>query len=45
MRPIIELHTKKGRADPEQFPTGMKSLSDYVIGSGLQMGLYSTPGN
>mgnify|MGYP005993651005 CR=1 FL=1 len=31
--------------DPEQFPSGMKSLSEDVRALNLQMGLYTTPGN
>eukprot|EP01094_Clydonella_sp_ATCC50884_P000500 TRINITY_DN10389_c0_g1_i1.p1 TRINITY_DN10389_c0_g1~~TRINITY_DN10389_c0_g1_i1.p1 ORF type:complete len:427 (-),score=95.82 TRINITY_DN10389_c0_g1_i1:476-1756(-) len=31
--------------DPEKFPSGMKSLSSYLNARGIQLGLYTTPGN
>jgi alpha-galactosidase len=31
-------------ADPSRFPSGMKSLSDYIHGNGLKFGMYSDVG-
>ena len=31
-------------ADPQRFPSGIKSLADYVHGKGLQFGIYSDAG-
>jgi alpha-galactosidase len=32
------------QVNTSKFPSGMKSLADYVHGKGLKLGLYSTPG-
>jgi alpha-galactosidase len=36
--------TGKIQVNATKFPSGMKSLADYVHGKGLKIGLYSTPG-
>ena len=35
----------KVKVNASKFPSGMKSLADYVHGKGLKIGLYSTPGD